>query len=374
MSLDTRLSDAIDALYEAALDPERWSGALSTLMALTGSQAASLWVLDGSHGPRFEVLEAVNLDPAFIRDYLAHMVPHDPMVQYLVANPHESIVHDRMVIDERAKDRHPYYQWRGRHSDTRFRLVGRVPASGAQAGVALHRRQAAGRYEQADVDRFAAIYRHLARALRIGLRLSAERDLLSGTTGVIAHQPAAIVFLDDRGCLAYANPAAEAYRTMRDGITLTADGFALSHEPDADRLRARIQRASNDDATGAPMTAMRVRRPSGKQPFTVLVGRLPRARSLLSHRRPSVLVMVADPERQRRPVVAELLASLFDLTQAEISLAMRLATGVDLRASAKALGITYGTARVRLASVFQKTDTHRQGELVRLLLTVLPLT
>jgi DNA-binding CsgD family transcriptional regulator len=48
---------------------------------------------------------------------------------------------------------------------------------------------------------------------------------------------------------------------------------------------------------------------------------------------------------------------------------VQLAAGDDLRTAAANLGITYGTARVRLANVFNKTDTRRQGELIGLLLT-----
>jgi hypothetical protein len=33
------------------------------------------------------------------------------------------------------------------------------------------------------------------------------------------------------------------------------------------------------------------------------------------------------------------------------------------------MGITYGTARARLAEIFQKTETRRQGQLITLLLT-----
>lgn len=40
-----------------------------------------------------------------------------------------------------------------------------------------------------------------------------------------------------------------------------------------------------------------------------------------------------------------------------------------LRSAATKLGITYGTARARLAEIFQKTETRRQAELVRLLLS-----
>jgi len=54
----------------------------------------------------------------------------------------------------------------------------------------------------------------------------------------------------------------------------------------------------------------------------------------------------------------------FDLTPAEVRLALRLIEGESLRSSAAALGITYETARTTLKSVFQKTRTCRQVELI----------
>jgi DNA-binding CsgD family transcriptional regulator len=54
----------------------------------------------------------------------------------------------------------------------------------------------------------------------------------------------------------------------------------------------------------------------------------------------------------------------FDLTPAEARLVARLMTGESLRSCATAVGIKYETLRGQLKSVFQKTKTHRQAELV----------
>jgi DNA-binding CsgD family transcriptional regulator len=54
----------------------------------------------------------------------------------------------------------------------------------------------------------------------------------------------------------------------------------------------------------------------------------------------------------------------FDLTPQEARLVVRLIAGEPLRSCAKALGITYETVRTCLKSVFLKTKTHRQAELV----------
>jgi len=61
------------------------------------------------------------------------------------------------------------------------------------------------------------------------------------------------------------------------------------------------------------------------------------------------------------------LTTIYRLTSAETDLALRLLAGQSLSAAAGPLGITYETARSRLKSIFRKTGTHRQGELVALL-------
>jgi len=61
------------------------------------------------------------------------------------------------------------------------------------------------------------------------------------------------------------------------------------------------------------------------------------------------------------------LQAAWGFTAAEARLALCLADGQSVRAAAKALGITYETARSRLKAIFQKTRTHRQGELIALM-------
>jgi DNA-binding CsgD family transcriptional regulator len=80
---------------------------------------------------------------------------------------------------------------------------------------------------------------------------------------------------------------------------------------------------------------------------------------------------VADQLRGRRRLTAltseDDLASGFGLTPAEIRLVLRLASGLPLREAAKAIGVSYETARTKLKFVFQKTGVRRQAELILLL-------
>ena len=60
----------------------------------------------------------------------------------------------------------------------------------------------------------------------------------------------------------------------------------------------------------------------------------------------------------------DFLEKRFDLTPAEARLVVHLVQGTSLKFSAEALGVTYETARTCLKSVFQKTGTRRQPQLV----------
>jgi len=67
---------------------------------------------------------------------------------------------------------------------------------------------------------------------------------------------------------------------------------------------------------------------------------------------------------------ATILAKTFHLTTPEAKLACIIARGAPLPIAARELEIPWETARTQLKSVFAKTYTHRQSELVALLLQV----
>jgi DNA-binding CsgD family transcriptional regulator len=85
-------------------------------------------------------------------------------------------------------------------------------------------------------------------------------------------------------------------------------------------------------------------------------------------RRFSTALFIGDPRRLSGDPV-DVLNELYALTPAESRLALLLTTGRSVEESARELGIALSTARGVLKAVFAKTDTRRQSDLVRLLLT-----
>jgi DNA-binding CsgD family transcriptional regulator len=82
---------------------------------------------------------------------------------------------------------------------------------------------------------------------------------------------------------------------------------------------------------------------------------------------PVAIVTVRDPDidRRRREIN---LRRRFGLTIAESKMAAEILIGDGRAAAARRRGISNATAKTHLSSIFDKTGTHRQAELIRLLL------
>ena len=79
------------------------------------------------------------------------------------------------------------------------------------------------------------------------------------------------------------------------------------------------------------------------------------------------LLFISDPTARIRPA-GQTLADLFGLTPAECRLALLLADGRAPTEITDILGVSRNTLKSQLASIYQKTGTSRQAQLVRLLL------
>jgi DNA-binding CsgD family transcriptional regulator len=84
------------------------------------------------------------------------------------------------------------------------------------------------------------------------------------------------------------------------------------------------------------------------------------------HSAAAALVLITDIRRILR-LDCRALQEAFELTPVECALAAALVVGKSLQQAALSLRISEGHARQRLQSIFQKTSTSRQGELIALL-------
>lgn len=160
---------------------------------------------------------------------------------------------------------------------------------------------------------------------------------------------------------------AKAETLMGPWLTVRA-GFLTAGHKDSDAalqklIASAIARGPLHEAE--PIEAIAVARPNARP---LLVRAAPMARSaqdLLQQAKAAL--MIVDPDERRAPQ-EPVLRQVFGFTNAEAEIAAALASGQDIDEIAQARGVRPATIRTQIKSIFAKTNTRRQAELVALLL------
>jgi DNA-binding CsgD family transcriptional regulator len=242
------------------------------------------------------------------------------------------------------------------------------------AGIAIQRARSQGPFEPHELDLLDRLAPHLTRALRLQTRFAALEAERFADQILRDRLPFAVILIDERGRIVSQNQAATDLLAAADGLIARCGRLWAAHPTDQaalDRLiRGAAVTANGQGVDGGGAVALR--RPSPRRPLGAFVMPIPRRGNTftldIGAPVPAALVIVADPEAVPQAPVA-ILQRLYGLTPAEAGLARALAAGRSLQEYADAARVTSETARWRLKQVLAKTDTHRQAELVRLLLT-----
>lgn len=169
------------------------------------------------------------------------------------------------------------------------------------------------------------------------------------------------VALIDRACrVSFANALAKAICGETDGLSLRGDELIGSAKPESARLSLALKGAVD----GGQSASLRLERPSQRRPLSLLITplKLPVGYPAM----PSAMVVINDPERSAAPP-RERLMQAYGLTAAEAGVAQLLLRGNDVASVARRLSISRETARTHLRRLLVKTGTHRQSDLMLVL-------
>jgi DNA-binding CsgD family transcriptional regulator len=216
-----------------------------------------------------------------------------------------------------------------------------------------------GPFTPNEVGRLAALSRSLGGAAELARAFGFAR--IEGALEAFEASHSAVAMIDRMGEVVRVNHLAE--RLLG---------------PDLQIVRRRIV-SWNRDATQALDRAFHdliwLRRAKACQPPVVLPRQIGRPIVAYPSRLPGVAregfalvqgyAVFIDLEARPESVAAEL-TRVFGLTPAEARLADRLLNEESLEAASESLGVAYPTARNQLRAVYQKTDTHSQGQLIAL--------
>jgi DNA-binding CsgD family transcriptional regulator len=354
----TTVEDLAGGLYDAAVEPELWCGAIGRIVEAVHCRSGVLY----EHDRRSNVSSALGFhefNPEFMRDYEAYYGAIDPWNAKVKHWPVGLAAPTYVLMQDNEFRRTEYYQDFLRHSGVFYGLGGvveRTPDRMAVFGTQCSYED--GRFDAEHVALVGALMPHLRRAYRIHAAISdAKRDRQTLQEALhVVQQPVLIVEGDAR--LVFANQAAQRLLDAADGVKLADGRVVAAHRADQPGFAALLRPMDGTAATGIVAA---LRRPRQQRPL--LVQAMPLRKNARWDGAGRVVLLI-DSRIVRKPA-PEKLAELYDLTPAEARLWADLAAGATLAEISARHRVSVNTLRVQLASLFHKVGVHRQADLVR---------
>ncbi|OBJ73606.1 LuxR family transcriptional regulator [Mycobacterium sp. 1274756.6] len=340
-------SRLVSEIYATILTPALWETVVTDIGHTIGDSETALLAPLNGFGRQ---ITHANLPAAISDTYNRYYARRDPLMAAVEAGP-VGVVRTRAELVERPGRTEIDADWclPNGFREVYFALLTTTPGP---TSIAVKVPKSIG---VSAAGSGAPLLRQLVPHLRQALRTREQLDELDCHNRDLAlageFLQHGVVILAAGGRILHANSAAEGLLRLDDGLRRQLA-----------RVEAEYLRADPAKLAGSFLCP----RPSGKRSYIIHV--VPTTQPVPDFTRsPRRMVIIVDPELQQLPP-AGLLRRLYGLTRSEAEVAVMVLRGHGLKTIAETLSVSLATVKTHLQHVFDKTDTHRQAELVRLLL------
>lgn len=373
MSDDNR-EPLLDLISDATLDPELWTTVLEQLTADVGGRGAMLSrlnVRDGSGAAQFVRPDADEARRAF--DYYASknplMLVEDPTNYLRTWTPR--VLTDDDLLPKAEFVRSEFYNDFMRPLDMHAVMLIRLAIHKEDIfAISISRTEVRGSFRPEELAATRRLHPHLLRSFTLGRRFAATQNEALNLSEALNALPHPVIMVGTGGIVRHVNTAAEALMARRNDLVVRHGRLSAADGGDARRLHQLIGLASSTDQSLRNSGSMTVRSAELRLPLSVIVSPLRSARDSILGGDASVMVAITDPESGTN-IDHDKLYSIFGLTPAEIRVAVAIFNGQTPKEAAASLGVSFFTIRGHLVRVFEKTNTNRQAQLVRLMMQAL---
>jgi DNA-binding CsgD family transcriptional regulator len=367
MSEAEQLSLLIGEIYDAALDPALWPRVQGLICGRVHGHASTLYWQD-SVRQTGNVYYQVGISPDYERLYFEKYIGMNPLYPALpfleVGGVHT--VADLLPYDEMRKTLF-YKEWLRPQGFLDVAFSNLEKSITTSVVFTIIRRERDGMVDDEMLRQLRLIMPHIRRAALIGkvidLKTMEAASLADSLDGIVA----AMFIVDAAAYIAHAN--ASGHAMLANGSLLRSLGGKLAaNDSEAERaLYSVFAAASNGDiAVGARGFAVPLTARNGERYVAHALPLTSGARRQAGIAYAATTAIFVTKAELNLSSPTETIAKLYKLTPSEIRILLAVIEIGALPAVADALGISKETAKTHLNSVFSKTNTHRQADLVKL--------
>ena len=362
------VSALVGDIYDAALDHSRWPAVLGQIAAFVGGLSASLYSKDASSKTGALFFDDGTIDPRYAQLYFDKYIKLDPSITaHFFAEIDKPIATADIVAYEEFLQSRFYKEWAQPQGfiDHIATVLDKSATSVALFGVFRHDRD--GVVDEETRRRMRLLAPHVRRAVLIG-RVIESKNAEAGTfADVLEGLTAAMLLVDANGRIVHANGAGHAM--LATGHMLRAAGGHLSAvDPKVDEMLREILIAagSGDRALGIRGIALPLVAPGGERHVAHVLPLTSGARRRTGSAYAAVAALFVHKAALATVSPPEVIAKAFKLTPTELRVLLAVVEVGGVPEVSEALGIAETTVKFHLRRLFDKTGSHRQADLVKL--------
>lgn len=376
MNETTEMLDLAGLIYESSYDSSQWVSVLKGVAQITGSSSAALIYRDDTY-PRANFVYSYGIPAELFHSYMKRYIHLDPFIQLIVKNlPRGTVSADHLVVSSRKELREIatefYDDFMIPHDLYHIGGAGLLVDGDRMAAIAIQRSKALGSWTDKELEKLSLLTDHLQRAFRIHREFTRLRVHEYAVYAMLDQLVIGLVLLDKDSKPIYTNPTAQSILNEHPALKIINGKITTNNVEDTKRLDGMIKNAAHYNENAEDIRGGVLGLNHRDTPLPLLLLATPVTDLKVTYQAPlegaCVALFISDPERSQL-ISTDALIEMYKLTKAEAGITVALANGMSLKEIAKAKNVIVDTVRSQLKSIFRKTNTSSQADLVRMLLS-----
>lgn len=363
-----QVSALVGHIYDAAVEPARWSDTLRRVRDFVGGSAAALFSKDAARKTLDVYYDDGGIDPHYKQLYRDTYAKLDPSTSgHVFADIGQPVSTANLVPLEEFVETRFYKEWVRPQGLVDFvcAVLDKSATGAAMFGVFRHERN--GVVDEETRRRMHLMVPHIRRAVLISRAIDLKTAEAAAFADVLDGLTAGLFLVNEGGRIIHANASGHAMLAERS-VLRASGGRLLATDAYADAALSEIFAVARhgDAAVGTRGIAVPLGAPAGEPYVAHVLPLTSGSRRRAGATYAAVAAVFAHRATLEATSLPEAIARLYKLTPSELRVLLAIVQVGGVPETAEALGVAEATVKTHLHRLFGKTGAARQADLVKL--------